>query len=564
MLQKLKRLFLLIRPYWWLFVLSTVFSVAASALSGSLAWITKPVTDHVFLKKNYHYLKPFALAVFLLFVARGLFAFLQAYLSRAVALRVVNDLRARIYEKILRVPVGLVQNEDSYRVFSKAVNDVVVVEQYLWDVLKVAVLESVTLVVLLGVALYRSWSLTLLVLSLFPLIAVVSQRLGKKSFRARGLAQERLAELTRAFSEAISGLKEIKMGASLEFFVEQFKKRLFDFYRFSLKLTKYEEGAKLFVSVAAGAGAALILLYGGHLIVTAKITVGEFFSVMTAILMMFSPAKRLSNMYTKLNQIDAILTRVDEVLKLPEERLQGAKVEELKEGIRFEGVSFSYPDGRQALRGVELFIPARSVTVIVGPNGAGKSTLVSLIPRFLDPTEGRVLWDGRDLRELDLSELRRKVSVVFQDLFVFDGTVRENIGFVRPDASAEAIEAAARAAGVEEFVEELSGGYEARVGGNGINLSGGQRQRIAIARALLKDSEVFIFDEATSHLDSAAERYLETYVERLKGKKTVIIITHRPSVIRKADLVVFMKEGRVERLVPSSVDYGKSSELFLT
>ncbi len=526
----------------------------ASWLSGSVAWLVKPVLDRIFLAKNYQYLKLLPIGLIGLYTLRGLTTFFQAYLMRLTAVKLVNDLRYRLYQRILFLPLSEVGKETSGRLVSRVINDTQAVEPIIASVFQTLMLEGFTIVTLVGVAVSRRWDLALLALTVFPGVALAARKLGGKARKTRHRAQQEIANLTHRLTESLGGLREIKVYRQEERFLSLFKGELGAYQRFIMKVTKYREGSKLVVDLLTGFGGALVLTYGGYLIVQGVITTGDFFSILTAILMVFTPVRKISKAYTGVQDAAAALERLEKVLASPIEESGSLQAAPPRRALSFEGVSFRYPGTADwVLREIDLEIPAGKVVALVGPSGAGKTTLVSLIPRFFDPTRGRVAVDGVDLREFDLASWRALIGLVSQEVVLFNASIAENIAFGRPGASREEIIQAAKMAYAHEFIVSLPRGYDT-VLGEEINLSGGQRQRLALARAILKDPPILILDEATSHLDSLSEKKVQEALERLMAGRTTIVIAHRLSTVRHADFLVVMDHGRI-------VDKGSHEEM---
>ncbi len=545
----------LARPYWPLLLGALLLSAVASLLSGSVAWLVKPVLDRVFIAKNYHYLKFLPPALIGLYFLRGLVTFFQAYLMRMASLKLSNHLREKMYAKLLRLPLSETSHETMGRMVSRVINDTTMVEPVLADVFKTLTLEGLTIISLVAVAISRRWDLALLSFTVFPLVAVGARQMSKKARRTRHHAQQEIANLTHRVAESLQGLPEIKVYQQEKTLLARFQQELRAYYRYLLKVTKYREGSKLIVDFLTGVGGALVLTYGGFLIVRGVISPGDFFSILTAILMTFTPVRKISRAYTSIHDASAALERIEEVLSYPEEEGGPRKAFAPKKGITLAQVSFKYPHTSEwVLKEINLEIPAGQTVAIVGPSGAGKSTLISLIPRFYDPTLGKVLLDGIDLREFELGSLRALIGIVSQDIVLFNATVYENIAFGNPKASREEVLAAARLAYAHEFIEQLPQGYETVLGHKGFNLSGGQRQRLAIARAILKNPPILILDEATSHLDALAEKKVQQALETLMRGRTTVIIAHRLSTVKNADLLVVMDRGQI-------VDTGKHEEV---
>ncbi len=536
----------LIKPYWHLILISIFFSILASFLSGAIAWLVKPLFDKVFLPQNYKFFAYLPFLVAGIFVVRASSVFLQAYFMKKASYSLGKNLRAELYQKIVNIPFCYATEKGGGEIVSRVINDVSLLESTLGDISRTFFLETITILILIGVAFYRSWELTLLTFTVIPFVAIASEWLAKKTHKNRHRMQTKLAELTHALYETFSGLREIKIYLQQKKMVKNFFRLCEETYRTFLKGVKYEEGSKFIVNVLTGLAAAVIVFYGGYLIKTHAITPGDFFSLFTAVLMIFSPLKKLAGAYNRFHNALAGIERIEEIFSFPDEKGGSKKVSELKKGFNFYRVSFQYPHTQTfALRDISLFLPAGKTIAIIGKSGAGKSTLVSLLPRFYDPTEGVITLDGVDLKELELDSLRNLFGIVSQEVVVFNMSIAENIALGKPDATREEIIEAAKLAYAHEFIEKLPQGYDTILGKEGLTLSGGQKQRIAIARAILKNPPVLILDEATSQLDTISEKYIQMALERLMSGRTTIIIAHRLSTVKRADYVIVLDEGRL-------------------
>ncbi len=408
-------------------------------------------------------------------------------------------------------------------------------------------LQIPTVTVLMGVALYRRWDLALLSFILLPFIALGTRFLSRLVRIRRKRVQRYLAILTHRVSEVLQGLRVVKIFGMEKVKDGQFVKENQTTYRQMAKVIRLREGTKFLIEVLSGLAVAAILGYGGNLVASGEMTPGDFFSILTAIVMAFTPLKKLGGAYTQFQETLGVLERVDHFLDQKKEESQGQALDGLRRDLRYEKVSFSYPEiDVQVLQKIDITIPAGKILAIVGPSGAGKSTLVDLIPRFYNPTSGTILWDGIDLRKISLADLRHQMAIVTQDVVLFSDTIYENIAVGRPgEVTGEDVEKAAKIAQAHDFIVALPQGYDTVLDERGLNLSGGQRQRIALARAVLRNPPLLILDEATSALDSVSEKAIQKALDEVMKGRTTIVIAHRLSTIINADQVIVIDHGRI-------------------
>ena len=541
-----KRIVNLIRPYSGRVLMAIMFSLVSSAASGGIVWLIKPVINSIFAEQNYAMLIWLPLGVIVLYSLRGSCQMVYAYMMRSAGIKLVRDTRIRLFNHLLYLPVSAVGTETSGKMISRILNDAAVIRALISDTLLTTFKEVPTIVVLLGIALYRRWDVTLLALIVLPAIIYCTQRLGKQVKVKRTQAQQAVATLTHRISEAATGSKIIKIFVNEDGLGNQFGQESQTYYRREVKIVRYKELAKLFVDVTTGIGVALVIWYGGSLVVKGVITSGDLFSALAAVVMVFSPIKHLGKSYTVYLEILAAAERLWWLEDMELEQGGEKALPGLKKEIRFAGVSHRYqPEGDFILHDIDLVIRKGEVVAIVGASGAGKTTLIDLLPRFYDPTKGSLSIDGEDLRTVRLADLRGLIGMVSQDVMLFNDTIRANIGFGFPDATDAEIEDAARLAFAHDFILGLPDGYNTLLGERGLNLSGGQRQRIAIARAILKNPPILILDEATSALDSVSEGLVQQALDRLMKERTTIVVAHRLSTIRNADRILVMEYGRI-------------------
>lgn len=550
-----KRILKLTRPYWPRIFAGIVLGLGISAITGAIAWAVKPALDDILVKQKYQYLLYLPAMIIILFSAKGILSFFQAYLLRSSGLKLVRETRNRLYHHILRLPIGFFNRESSGVVMSKMLNDVDILNALVADHLRMCIVELPTIVFLLGVAVYRRWDLALLSLLLLPFIAYSTRKFGKRIKGKRKETQRKLSFLTQRIGETVFGARIIKIFNREDIMEKKFREDNQRYYREFMRVVRLREFTKLVIDGATGLGIALVLWYGGMLVVKGTVTAGAFASVLVAIYMMFSPVKKLGEAYSGIQESRAHLERIDALLDAEQEESGHIRIGGFRESIRFENVSFAFPENdTPVLSDVNLEIRAGEVVAIVGRSGVGKTTLADLIPKFYLPTGGRVTIDGIDVREIENRSLREQIGIVSQDIILFNDTVRENIAFGRLNASDADIYRAAEMAYADEFIKRLPQQYETLIGDRGMKLSGGQRQRIAIARAILKNPPILILDEATSSLDSVSESLVQKALDTLMKGRTTIVIAHRLSTIEHADRILIIEKGRI-------VDAGKHEEL---
>lgn len=534
------------KPYWGRVLGGIVLGLIVSGITAAIAWIVKPALDDVLVSKQYEYLKFVPAGVVMLFIAKGLLSFGQTYLMKSAGMKLMRETRNRLYRHILTLPASYFNKESSGVVISRVINDVEMLNGLMSHVIKTFIMETPTVLFLLGLAFYRRWDLTLLTLTLVPFIAYSTRKFGKKVKKKRKGAQRKISVVTHKIGEAILGSRIIKIFNREIAMGDKFEKENQRYYREMMRVIRLKEFTKLVIDGVNGIGVAFAIWYGFHLIVKGIITPGDLASILVAIYMVFSPIKKMGEAYTQLQETRASIERIDTLLEAKQEEKGSMKIEGFREALIFENISFSYPGNEvPVLKNINLKINRGEVIAIVGKSGTGKSTLVDLIPRFLIPTGGSIVIDGMDLNKVDLISLRELIGIVSQDVILFNDSVKENIAFGKKDATNEEIIGAAKLAHAHEFIEEMSDKYESVIGERGLTLSGGQRQRIAIARAILKNPPILILDEATSSLDSVSEAIVQKALEKLMKGRTTVVIAHRLSTIRNADRILIIDNGEI-------------------
>jgi subfamily B ATP-binding cassette protein MsbA len=536
----------LTKPYWLRILAGILLSFIASGISGAIAWSTKPALDKIFIERRYEYLNYLPLFVLVLFLLKGFISFGQSYLMKSASMKLVRETRNKLFSQVIYFPLSYFQKEASGVVISRIMNDVNKMGQLISGVIKDMVVEIPTVIILLGVAFYRSWQLTLASLVLVPLIAVSAPKFGKGLKKKTRKAQRSVAFLTQRINEAISGSRIVKIFNREETVALKFMQDNQRLYRETLKGVRIRQMSMIVIDFVTGSGIAFVLWFGGNMVIKGTITSGDFASVLVSVYMIFSPLKKIGEAYSDLQECMASVERVDLLLDAEREEQGGEKVSGFQKSICFENVTFAYQkDSPPVLQNFNLEIHRGEVIAIVGRSGVGKSTLVDLVPRFVKPSEGKITLDGKDINTLDVHSLRDLIAVVSQDVILFNDSVMENIAFGRQGATKDESMEAAQLAFADDFIKELPAQYETIIGERGMKLSGGQRQRLAIARAILKNPPLLILDEATSSLDSVSEAIVQKALEKLMRNRTTIVIAHRLSTIRNADRIVVLDKGRI-------------------
>lgn len=520
-----------------------------SQLSGLvLPWSTRFFVDDVIANKDLERLKELVILVIAAIIIQAITSFLLTRLLSVEAQRLISILRSNVQKHLLRLPIRFFDNQKTGALVSRIMTDVEGVRNLVGTGLVQMVGGILTSIVCLGFLISMSPSMTLFVLvpvSIFGVIATKAFAYIRPIFRERGKLN---AEVTGRLTETLNGIRVIKGFNAEEQEMRVFEngvERLFHNVRKSLTSTSLVTSSATFLIGLASVG---IMGISGYQIVNEELTTGEFLSFSLFLGFMIAPIVQMSNIGSQFTEAFAGLDRTEELLSFPVENNDTERIiraGEVKGDVAFENVMFAYEEGKTVLHGISFTAPAGSVTALVGTSGSGKTTIAGLAASFLKPTQGRVTIDGMDLSQVVLSTYRSQLGVVLQDDFLFEGTIRENIMFPRPDASESRLLAAVKAAHVDEFTDRFEQGLDTLIGERGVKLSGGQRQRIAIARAILADPKILILDEATSSLDTESEAFIQESLRTLMKGRTTFVIAHRLSTIRQADQILVIENGMI-------------------
>ena len=538
-------------PYRGRLVVALLAMVVYAGGAVWLAQLIKPIFDKVLPQGQD--VTTVAITILAAYFLKGVGAYVSGYLMADVGQHVVMDLRNGLFHHILDQSAAFFSRRTSGQLVSHVTNDVGQVQMGVSESVADLIRESLAVVGYAAYLFWLDWKLAVVCLCTAPLVVYPLVRLGQRVRKTTRRNQEDLQHLTHLSTEAFTSHRIVKAFGAEAREAKQFGVASLSVYRTNMRITSALSALPPIMEFIGGIAAVGALLYGSNRIVQGDLTTGEFASFLAAAFMIYGPIKKLSRVNAGIQQTIAAADRIFTLLDIHSEvrqRPDAKPLPRLRETVEFRDVGFAYDDrpDRFVLRHVSFTVKAGEVVALVGLSGAGKTTLVNLIPRFFDATEGAVLIDGKDVRDVTLASLREQVALVTQETMLFDDTIAANIAYGAPNASREAIEAAARAAHAHEFIMHLDGGYDARIGERGQRISGGQRQRLAIARAILKDSPLLVMDEATSALDAEAEQLVRDAVANLMRNRTTFIIAHRLSTVRNADFIVALEDGRVAEI----------------
>ena len=546
-----------VRPYRWRIALALVFMAVVAGTTAGFTQLIKPIINDIFVNRREDMLLPIALAALAVFFAKGLATYGQAVLMSFVGHRIVADMQQALYDRLLGADLAFYHRSSPGELVARFISDITKLRNAVSDTLTGLGKDSLTAAALVGVMFYEDWLLALVAFFAFPTAILPIVRIGRRLRKVSGDTQSSMGRLTTILDETFQGIRHIKAYGMEAYESRRTARSVEEVFALNVKAARVRSMTHPIMEVLGGLAIVAVILYGGQQVIFQDKNPGSFFAFITALLLAYEPVKRLAKLNANLQEGLASAARVFELLdREPEIRAApDAKPLALKGGtVALEAVTFSYGEAVPALTGLSLEVPAGKTVALVGPSGAGKSTVLNLIPRFYDCGQGRVTIDGQDVRGVTFESLRGAVALVSQEILLFDDSVRANIAYGRPAADESEIVVAARHAGAHDFIAALTEGYDTQVGPRGSNLSGGQRQRIAIARAMLKNAPILLLDEATSALDSESERQVQQALSQLKSGRTTLVIAHRLSTVRDADIIHVLDRGQI-------VESGKHAEL---
>ena len=551
MVKNYRKILPYVKPYWGRALLAVLITIPIGSMDAVIAWSLKPYMDVVMVEKNTASTAYIPILIIVFSCLQSLLNYTATYLNTWVGRKIANDVKIDLFDKLMAYDASFFDKSTSGDIQFRFNNDVNLACNGLLSNLKLFTTRVFSSVSLIGVLFYNSWELALVAVvvlfgALYPLTTVrrrIKSVMDKTIFSG--------AAVMTHFNETFNGNRIVTSYNLYDYQGQRFRETLRSVFKLGIKMIQRTGLMSPLMHFIVSLGIAVVIWLGSYLIVHHEITAGNFVSFITALIMLYNPIKSIGNNY---NSVQMALMAMERVFDLLEKKPaicnkpDAVKLTAVNNGIEYRNVNFEYVRNKPVLKNINLNIKVGETVAFVGNSGGGKTTLVNLLPRFYDVKSGNVLIDGRDVRDIDLVSLRDKIAVVFQDNFLFAGTIRENILLGKEDATPEQIDKAVKSACLDEFIRSLERGLDTQIGERGVLLSGGQKQRIAIARAFIKDAPVVILDEATSALDNKSEAVVQQAIENLMKDRTVLIIAHRLSTVRNADKIVVVNYGEIAEI----------------
>ena len=549
--------------------LTFVFIILTSLTTAATAWLLDPAIKEIFENKNVKMLYFIPLAIILTFVIKAFAVYGTKIVTIKVGIKIIKNIQTLMAKKFLLSDISHITKKHSGKYLSNFTSDTGVLFGVLTGVVVTLFKETFTLIALLGLMFYHDWQLSLLAIIMIPVAAFSSRNLGKKMGKKVNVSLEASDKFMKFLSEMIKGSWLIKIYQKEEEELKRISMVIDERFKAIRKVEQTRLGAGPIMEIISAIAIAIVVFFAGYRSMQGAITLGEFVSFLAALMLAYQPVRALAGINIGIQEGIAAAKRIYEIIDQKNEIYHDENAPSLKlnnASIEFKNISFTYPDGTHALKNLSAKIEGGTKVGLVGISGSGKTTFLNLIPRFFHLKNGSIFIDNQNINDINLNSLRKEISLVSQDVILFDDTIRANILYGNAFASNEEIIEACKFAAAQDFVEKLPNKYETIIGENGIKLSGGQKQRLSIARAILKNSSIILLDEATSSLDSESESVIQKAIENLTKNKTTIIIAHRLSTVMNCDkILVFengqiIEEGKHEFLVNNSSTYKKLYE----
>ena len=542
------RLLRYLKPYWRWVVVSIVCLLFLTILNLLPPLFQREIIDEVVGKRLLDRLPMLILGLVGVYALTRLLNFGEQYLRHVLGERFILDFRVLLYDYLQRLSISFFEDQQTGEIMSRITNDVNALEDFVTHSVGFLIVDLLRLVGTAIILLVLDWQLALLTLLPVPVLAVAMRLFNTRVRPIYRQIRDRLGDINAELQDNISGIRVIQAFGQERHELDRFTQRSTRYYEERVKGIRHWAAFFPAMRFVASMGMAIVLGFGAYRVFSGALTLGGLVAFISYVASFYEPVHRLVQTDNIVQQAIAAGERVFELLDTApeiEDAPDAAELPAIQGAVVFEGVSFRYGTGEEVLRDVSFQMRPGQVVALVGPSGAGKTSIANLIPRFYDPVSGRVTVEGHDVREVKLASLRRQVAVVLQDTFLFNGTVRDNVIYGKPDASEDEMIAAAKAAYAHEFIMNLPQGYETEIGERGVKLSGGQKQRLALARAILTDPRILILDEATSSVDAEAEYLIQQALKKVLEGRTALVIAHRLSTIRHADKIVALEDGRI-------------------
>jgi len=537
-----------VKPYKSEIFIAIFFMVVVATCSAAVVWLTKPAIDKILVARNMRMLVIIPLLMLGVYVIKGIAEYYQGYLIKYVGQKILTDMQIQMYEHLLYADLAYVQSQSSGRLISRFTNDIILMRGAVSNMLVGCAKYFLSVVFLIIIMFSLEPFLSMFVFLAFPIAIYPVQKLGRKMRRVTGDAQEELSNYTARLDETFQSIKIIKSFCAEKIESVRAKEittKILSFYKKSAMLDSLTSPVMEFL---CGLAIACVLWYGGFQVISGDMTIGELFTFIAAFVSAYRPFKSLVSLNVNLQEGLAAANRIFNILDtkpLIQDNANALKPDFGCPEIFFEKITLNFEE-KEAIKLVNLKIEKAKTYAIVGKSGSGKTSLANLLVRFYDPTEGRVLINSNDIKDISVTHLRNQIAMVSQDTILVDASIAENIAYGNLAATRQEIIDAAKHADADEFISKLVDGYDTVIGIGGCTLSGGQKQRLAIARAFLKNSPIMLFDEATSALDPESEQSIVHSFTNLRKGKTTLIITHRLASIRDVDKIIVMKNGEIE------------------